>query len=102
MGTQSVAITITCPLIDEEEGSLATGCMLNAFEVPAAAAMAKLPKGSFSDVPGHIVEFKSPYDCPAGMMVPSQASPLNPATKTSAATMGWLCCELRKICSCSR
>ena len=32
MGTQSVAMTMTCPLIGE--AAFAIGCMLNAFEVP--------------------------------------------------------------------
>ena len=40
MGTQSVAITMTCPVIGE--ASFATGCMLKADEVPAAAAMARV------------------------------------------------------------
>ncbi len=101
MGTQSVAVTMTCPLIDE--AAFAIGCMLNAFEVPAEAAMAKLPAGSVNSAGFvHVEKSKAPYNCPALMIVPLQVGPLNPARVTPAATMSWLCGGLRTICSCSR
>ena len=55
IGAQIVAITVTCPLIVDEEGSFAIGCMLIAFEVPAEAAMAKLPTGSVISAPFSVV-----------------------------------------------
>ena len=94
-GTQSVAMTMTCPLIGE--ASFAIGCMLNAFEVPAEAAMAKLPAGSvISAGLVHVEKLKAPYNCPALMIVPLQAGPLNPPRVTPAATMSWLCGESKE------
>lgn len=85
MGAQINAIMTTCPV--SSEAPFATGCILNAFEVPALAAIARFPAGSvIFAVDGHVGR-KSPYNCPLGMIVPLQVGPFNPPIVNEAATM---------------